>query len=197
MYNLSLFIIPFIMLCLFFGGFGYKTAQTQGKIPIKWVPALNLGIVCLFVLSLGWAISKIIEIDHFRALKPEEVVSIQFYNEAQAPEACQFQSAQLTSACLEQTISDKIQIARIVNTFRFSRGYTPNHEGVNSPYLAVLKLKQADNIWLFLGKGVRNNSLTTRLEIQQNPVNNSGSNIYTNAELYQVLKKELKLKAWR
>jgi hypothetical protein len=197
MYNLHLFILPFIFLCLLLGGFGYKTAQKNGQIPPKLVPFLNLGIGSLLVLFLYIAISKAMEIDSFRRLKPDDVISVQFYHEALAPQECQFDSAQLAPACLEQTISDKKMLKKLVDTFRFSRGYSPNHEGVRSPYLAVVNVKQSENIWLLLGNGVRNNSQTTWLEIQLSPNSHSQSNVYHNPELYQVLKKELRLKAWR
>ncbi|MGE3727619.1 MAG: hypothetical protein AB7I41_18820, partial [Candidatus Sericytochromatia bacterium] len=80
--------------------------------------------------------------------------------------------------------------AKVVQTLRFTQAYSPTHEGPRSPYFAKFNLKQGQGFWLLLGQGVRDKPQTVWLEIQNN-------NIFVNPELYQVLKQEIKLKAWR
>ncbi|MGE3728707.1 MAG: hypothetical protein AB7I41_24365, partial [Candidatus Sericytochromatia bacterium] len=127
-YNLHHFILPLIFLFLLFGGFGYKNAQNEGKIPKKWVPALNLGFGLLF-LFFGWlAIEKIQEADSLRGLKSEQVRSIAFYHEAHDPIQCKFYQDQVTPACLETTLTDLALIANEVQNLRFINAYSTNHE---------------------------------------------------------------------
>lgn len=194
MYTMQVFLSP--LFPLFFGYVVYRL-YLEKKFTLSALKKIWAGLAVVFVFLCFNSWNGIMAIESFRRLKPEQVQSLHFYDEARDYGLCRPNGTQMPESCLEQSVTDPKLMARLVPAFHSSSAYAPNHEGAKDRYLLKIQLKSGKILWVILGKGNRNSDQLAWLEFNSGIRDGMHYGVYLNAPLFGVLSTQLKLQKWQ
>ncbi len=194
MYSVQILLTP--LLPLFFGYVIYRL-YLEKKFSLSASKKIWAGLALFFLLLCLNSWNGIQAIESFRRLRADQVLSVNFYDEARDYGLCRPEGNQLPANCLEQSVTDPRLIAKLVPTFQSSSAYAPNHEGAREKYLLSIHLKSGQVLWAILGKGNRNTDQLAWLEFNSGIRDGMHYGVYLNEPLFHVLMTELKLKKWQ
>ena len=193
-YSLNILVLP--LLAIMFG-FALLQIAREKHFSSRIRRLIFIVWAVFFVMILNYGLKAVQTLDFFRALKPEQVENISFYDENQDFPHCRPERNSLPPACRVLELTDPVQIQELVITFKETMRYAPNHESARERYLLRIGLKSGEALWLILGKGSRHRPDTAWLEFYSQITSGWAYGVYLDDALYRALIKQNRLPKWQ